>query len=79
MAHTYSVRCPQICCAGCGGQIVQATDLGTTVEVAACDQLLAQGWQGPALVLWASQALTMLTPASYQPPVRHTDGLVVFR
>lgn len=76
--NSYSVRCPQIVCAGCGGQTVEARDMGTTVQVAACESLKAQGWTGPALVLWTSQALELLTPASYEAPLQHRDGLVVF-
>lgn len=75
---THQVRCPEMVCAGCGGQTVEAVYGDTTVTVAACAPLLAQGWTGPALVLWNSQALELLTPASYAGPVQHTDGLVVF-
>lgn len=78
-SSTSLVRCPQLVCAGCGGEAVVATYRETTVEVAACQPLQAQGWgTGPAVVLWHSQALDLLTLAASREAVSHTDGLVVF-
>jgi hypothetical protein len=78
-ANVSLVRCPELVCAGCGGEAVAATYRETTVEVAACTPLQAQGWgEGPAVVLWHSQALELLVPAATRPAVQHRDGLVVF-
>ena len=76
-ANTHLVKCPQHVCTGCGGQTVTATYKSRTVEVAACDSLIAQGWTGPSEVLWHSQALE-LEPADGPRIVRHVDGLVSF-
>ena len=60
---SHLVRCPQLVCAGCGGQPVTATYKTTTVEVEPCEALIAQGWADHfALVLWHSQALELLDP-----------------
>ena len=79
MTTTASVKCPELVCAGCGGETVTATYRETTVEVAPCDSLRAQGWHGEvAAVLWHSQALELLQPAT-PAALRHRDGLVVIR
>lgn len=73
---TTQVHCPQLVCAGCGGQEVTATYKARTVEVAPCESLKAQGWHGDVqVVLWHNQALERLVPVA---PVamRHRDGLV---
>lgn len=75
---TTQVLCPQLCCAGCGGQVVAATYGPKSVSVAACQPLLAQGWTGPQAVLWHNQALELLTPATAG-GVQHSAGLVVIR
>jgi len=75
---TQQVVCPQLCCAGCGGQVVEAT-YGKQVTVQPCASLVAQGWTGPQAVLFHSQALELLTPASAQVGMQHRDGLVVIR
>lgn len=76
--NVHSVKCPQLVCAGCGGEAVQARYLSTTVEVQPCSSLLAQGWTGVQVVLWHSQALELLAPAITATPMVHADGLVVF-
>lgn len=72
---TTQVACPadHAPCAGkCGGEVISATWKGSTVTLAPCSFVRAQGWIGDvAAVLWADQM-----PAEYG--VRHTDGLVVF-
>lgn len=76
---TTQVRCPELVCAGCGGEAVAATYKRKTVEVAPCSPLKAQGWSGDvAVALWHSQALDLLQPVAARGPVSHTDGLVVF-
>ena len=63
---TTQVRCPEriACCGGkCGGEAVEARYGRKTVEVAACSILRSQGWTGPGLVLWHSQAVEFLIPA----------------
>lgn len=77
---TSSVVCPasvSSCGGKCQGETVSATYGETTVSVAACTVLLEQGWTGPGLVLWHSQALAYLVPAAVVSPVRHSAGLVV--
>lgn len=74
---TQQVLCPQLVCAGCGGQAVEAT-YGKAVTVQPCASLLAQGWKGPQAVLFHSQALELLTPASAPAGLQHREGLVVF-
>lgn len=72
-----SVRCPELVCAGCGGEAVDAIYRETTVDVMPCASLVAQGWTGHQVTLWHSQALELLTPATVAAPMRHVDGLVV--
>lgn len=57
------VRCPQLCCAGCGGESVTATYRAKTVAVTPCASLLAQGWKGPQLVLSHNEAIARLVVA----------------
>lgn len=79
-SHTYRVNCPRISCGpNCRGEAVEARYLARTVEVDACPSLIAQGWTGPAAVLWHSQALELLTPADAPTTWQHADGLVTFR
>ena len=74
-----SVHCPELVCAGCGGEAVTARYGAKTVEVAPCSSLIRQGWQGDVQVaLWHNQALQVLTPVAVSTPVRHVDGLVAF-
>jgi hypothetical protein len=77
-ANVHSVKCPQLVCAGCGGEAVEASYLSTTVELRPCSSLLAQGWTGHQLTLWHSQALELLVPAEAAQPMVHAEGLVVF-
>lgn len=78
---TSDVRCPGMCGGRCGGEAVTAdfgTFRATTVRVAPCSYLLAQGWVGPQQVLRKSEA-DRLEPAGGRPSViRHRDGLVGF-
>jgi hypothetical protein len=76
---TTQVTCPMH--QGMCGETVAATGLtdfsATTVRVAACSSLKAQGWgKAPQLVLRKSQA-DRLVPAPAG-GLRHRDGLVVF-
>lgn len=50
---TTSVSCPQLVCAGCGGQQVEVltSAKAKTVRLAACAPLLAQGWTGHQLAV----------------------------
>ena len=61
-----SVICPAKiapCGGRCHGEAVQASYGRKTVKVSACSYVQAQGWTGPALVLWHSQAVEFLAPA----------------
>ena len=61
---TASVKCPELVCAGCGGQSVTATYGRKSVKVSPCDSLVAQGWTGDTqVVLWHNQAIEMLVLA----------------
>jgi hypothetical protein len=75
-AVTREVTCPMH--AGSCGDLVVA-DFGaftsTTVEVAPCPSLLAQGWVGPQLVERKSEADRLLPAPTV---LRHVDGLVLF-
>lgn len=73
---TASVKCPELVCAGCGGEAVTARYGRKSVAVEPCSSLLAQRWTGDQLVLWHNQALELLAPVTTA--VRHHDGLVVF-
>lgn len=80
MATPTLVSCPGLCGPTSCGQQVAAHGLAdfsaTTVSVDACQRLLAQGWEGPQLVLRKSQADSLLPAPA--PAVRHRDGLVTF-
>ncbi len=79
---TITVGCPGMCgptgSPACGGEEVVA-DMGTwadtTVSVAPCSHLVAQGWEGPQVVEFKSRA-GYLEPTGTRQVVRHTDGLV---
>jgi hypothetical protein len=61
---TASVKCPELVCAGCGGQTVTATYGPKTVRVSPCESLIAQGWTGNVQVaLFHSQAIATLVMA----------------
>ncbi len=61
---TASVHCPELVCAGCGGQVVTATYGPKTVRVSPCESLRAQGWRGEvAVALSHNQALDLLVVA----------------
>jgi hypothetical protein len=61
---TASVKCPELVCAGCGGQTVTATYGPKTVRVSPCESLIAQGWKGNVQVaLFHSQAIATLVMA----------------
>lgn len=61
---TSSVKCPELVCAGCGGETVTATYGRKTVTVTPCSSLIAQGWKGSVQVaLFHNQALAMLVVA----------------
>lgn len=82
MTTITSVVCPSAvapCGGKCGGETVQATYAETSVSVTPCSFVVAQGWTGPGLVLWHSQALAYLVPAAASAPVQHSAGLVVLR
>ena len=77
---TQQVICPvgySPCAGKCGGEAVTATFGPKTVKVSACSFLQAQGWTGPGMVLFHSQATT-LVPADAPVILRHRDGLVTF-
>jgi hypothetical protein len=59
---TASVKCPELVCAGCGGQTVTAR-YAKTVRVDPCDSLIAQGWRGHQLAFTHSQAIATLVMA----------------
>lgn len=65
---------------GSCGEAVEAIGLdvfeATTVEVAPCSALTAQGWTGPQLVERKTRA-DRFVPAP-APAVRHAEGLVTF-
>ena len=76
--HTAQVICRGICCGGkCNGEAVEVRYYETTLELAPCSILIAQGWpDDTAEVLPLSWGLD-LTPAGRQPRAyRHADGLV---
>lgn len=61
---TIQVRCPELVCAGCGGETVTATYGRKTVKVTPCSSVLAQGWVGDVqVVLWHNQAIERLVVA----------------
>ncbi len=61
---TSSVKCPELVCAGCGGQTVTATYGPKTVRVSPCEPLLAQGWTSKVQVVFThSQAIARLVVA----------------
>lgn len=76
---TTQVTCPMH--EGTCGETVAASGLtdfhATTVKVAACSTLVAQGWTGPQLVCTKTQA-ERLVPASTTTVVQHRAGLVWF-
>lgn len=61
---TASVKCPELVCAGCGGEAVTARYGAKTVRVSPCSSLVAQGWHGDVQVaLTHSQAIATLVVA----------------
>lgn len=76
---TRQVTCPMH--EGSCGEAVEAnfgTFRTTTVKVAPCSSLLAQGWTGPQMVLRKSEADARLGLDAPATTVRHRDGLVTF-
>lgn len=72
----FQVTCPMH--EGRCGELVEATTTfeATTVNVAACQNLLAQGWGNePQAVLWKSQIDRYVPEQSVW---QHRDGLVTF-
>lgn len=63
MLNTTAVYCPALVCTCGGAEVVTATYGRKSVKVSACQPLLAQGWTGPAVVLWHNQAIEMLVVA----------------
>jgi hypothetical protein len=63
-ASTTQVKCPELVCAGCGGQTVTATYGPKTVRVSPCESLIAQGWTSKVQVaLFHSEAIARLVVA----------------
>lgn len=61
---TAQVKCPELVCSGCGGQVVTATYGPKTVRVGPCASLIAQGWTGNVQVaLYHNQAIERLVMA----------------
>lgn len=63
-ARTALVLCPGMCGATSCGETVEAnfgTAKATTVRVAACTSLVAQGWTGHQMAVRKTEAATRLT------------------